>query len=69
MELLCKDGNWYLARFIVKRRDETGKVTHVLYVTRLISETKRKEESLIREVQAANSANAEKSAFPFPFIT
>lgn len=63
MELLCKDGNWYLARFIVKRRDETGKVTHVLYVTRLISETKRKEESLIREVQAANRANAEKSAF------
>ena len=44
-EYLATDGNWHTARFIVKRRRPDGLVTHVLYVTRLISDAKRREQN------------------------
>lgn len=63
IDYLAKDGNWHLARFIVKKRDEKGTVTHVLYVTRLISEQKRREQNWIFMAEEANRANAAKSDF------
>ncbi len=36
-------GHWHQARFIAKKRDETGRVTHVLYTANLIDKTKQKE--------------------------
>ena len=62
-EYLAKDGNWHTARFIVKRRSSEGKVTHVLYVTRLISDTKRREQNWIAIAEEANRANEAKSEF------
>ncbi len=44
VEYLALDGNWHLARFIVKKRAADGRVTHVLYVTRVISIEKRREQ-------------------------
>lgn len=61
-EYLAKDGNWHTARFIVKRRRQ-GKVTHVLYVTQLISDTKRREQNWIAIAEEANRANEAKSEF------
>lgn len=51
MEYRAATGSWHLARFIVKRRDESGRVLNVLYVVRQIdkekqAETKYKEELL-----------------------
>lgn len=62
-EYLAKDGNWHTARFIVKRRDKKGRVTHVLYVTQLISDTKRREQNWIAIAEDANKANEAKSEF------
>ena len=62
-EYLAKDGNWHTARFIVKRRDDSGKATHVLYVTQLISDAKRREQNWIAIAEDANRANEAKSDF------
>lgn len=62
-EYLAKDGNWHTARFIVKRRNRDGHVTHVLYVTQLISDTKRREQNWIAIAEDANQANEAKSEF------
>ena len=62
-EYLAKDGNWHTARFIVKRRNADGHVTHVLYVTQLISDTKRREQNWISIAEDANRANEAKSEF------
>lgn len=62
-EYLAKDGNWHTARFIVKRRNKDGHVTHVLYVTQLISDTKRREQNWIAIAEDANRANEAKSDF------
>ena len=62
-EYLAKDGNWHTARFIVKRRNAKGDVTHVLYVTRLISDEKRREQNWIAIAEEANKANAAKTDF------
>ena len=62
-EYLAKDGNWHTARFIVNRRNEIGEVTQVLYVTRLISDAKRKEQNWIAIAQEANKANEAKTDF------
>lgn len=62
-EYLAQDGNWHTARFIVKRRDEKGRVSHVLYVTRLISDEKRKEQNWIAIAKEANKANEAKTVF------
>lgn len=63
IEYLAKDGNWHLARFIVKKRDENGQVSHVLYTTRLISDTKYREQNWIVIAEAANKANKAKTDF------
>lgn len=62
-EYLAQDGNWHTARFIAKRRNEAGRVTHVLYVTRLISDAKRREQNWIAIAQEANKANRAKTDF------
>ena len=62
-EYLAKDGNWHLARFIAKKRDFSGKVTHVLYVTALISAEKRREQNLIILAEDARRANEAKTEF------
>lgn len=62
-EYLATDGNWHTARFIVKRRNESGRVTHVLYVTRLISDSKRREQNWISIAEEANQANSAKTEF------
>lgn len=46
-EYLAVDGNWHTARFIAKRWNNEGKVTHALYVARLISDEKRREKNWI----------------------
>ena len=62
-EYLAMDGNWHTARFIAKRRDKNGEVTHVLYVTRLISDIKRREQNWIAIAEEANRANDAKTEF------
>ena len=63
IEYLAQDGNWHLARFIAKKRDEQGEVENVLYVSRLISDEKRREQYWIMIAEAANKANEAKSEF------
>ena len=63
MDYLANDGNWHSARFIVKKRDALGNVTNILYVTRLISEQKRREQSWMLLAEEANKANEAKSEF------
>lgn len=63
IEYLATDGNWHLARFIVQTRDEDGNAVRLLYVTRLISEEKRREKYWIVAAEEANKANEAKSEF------
>lgn len=63
IEYKAKDGNWHLARFIVKIRNEEGRAIHVLYATRIISETKRREESLALMAERAKRENEAKTDF------
>lgn len=63
VEYLAKDGNWHLARFIVKKRNPDGKVMDILYVTNLISDTKHREQNLILIAKEANRANEAKTEF------
>lgn len=63
MEYLDKKGNWHTGRYIVKKRNEHGVATQVLYVTNIISEQKRKEQRLISLVEDANKANQAKTDF------
>lgn len=62
-ECITKEGNWHRARFLVKHRDENSKVTHVLYVTRIIDDEKQYEEHLIARAEYADYANRMKSEF------
>ena len=61
------DGNWHEARFIAKKRDEASCVTHILYVTRLISAIKQKElkqQKMLQDAfEAAEAANEAKTTF------
>lgn len=68
MSYHAQDGNWHEARFIEKKREENGRVTHVLYVTRIVSEEKKKElerERLEIACKVAERASEAKSAFLF----
>lgn len=68
MEYHATDGNWHEARFIVKKRDEQGNVTHILYVTKVVSKEKQQEleqEHLKIAYQAAERANEAKTNFLF----
>lgn len=42
-EYQTKEGEWHLSRFIVNSRDENHRVTHVLYMSTVVDENKRKE--------------------------
>lgn len=63
MEYQMKDGNWHKLRFIEKKRDENGKLTHVLCVIRSVSATKKKEQTLLYQVAQAKKESAQKTKF------
>lgn len=63
LEYRMKDGNWHRLRFVEKKRDENGRLTHVLCVIRSISDTKRREQSLLYEVDEAKKDAALKTRF------
>ena len=65
-EYFATDGNWHSARFLEKKRDESGRVTDVLYVTRVISRQKQQEiekERLRIAYEVAEKANEAKTTF------
>lgn len=57
------DGSWHRLRFIVKKRDEAGNVTHVLCTVREISDSKRREEDLLFAADAAKRESEMKTRF------
>ncbi len=63
IEFKTVDDSWFLSRFIVKKRDENNVPTNVLYVTRNISDQKRKEEFWAIEADNQRRANEAKSDF------
>ena len=66
IEYFAMDGNWHQARFLEKKRDENGRVTNILYVTRIVSRQKQQEleqERLRIAYQVAESANEAKTTF------
>lgn len=54
---------WKIARFIVKKRNDEGVVTHVLFCTRSIEEEKRREEGWMTLANEAAQANEAKTEF------
>lgn len=63
LEYRMKDGNWHRLRFIEKKRDENGELTHVLCVIRSIGDAKRREQALLYQVEEAKKEVALKSRF------
>lgn len=63
MEYRMKDGSWHKLRFIEKKRDKNGKLTHVLCAIRSISDAKKKEQMLISQVAEAKKDAALKTRF------
>lgn len=63
MEYRMKDGNWHKLRFIEKKRDKNGKLTHVLCAIRSVSDAKKKEQMLISQVAEAKKDAALKAGF------
>ena len=56
-------GDWHTARFIAQRRDDSGRVTQVLFVMRLISDVKRRERNWIAIAEEASRASKAKTEF------
>ncbi|WP_455720410.1 ATP-binding protein [Agathobacter sp.] len=63
LEYRMKNGDWHKLRFIEKKRDETGKLTHVICVVRSISDTKKTEQRLMYQVAEAKRDAALKTRF------
>ena len=66
LEYFATDGNWHQARFIEKKRDDNGRVTNILYVTRIVSKQKQQEmeqERLRIAYEVAEKANEAKTTF------
>lgn len=63
MEYKMKDGSWHKLRFIEKKRDADGRLTHVICVIRSISDTKRREQILLDQVAEAKKESALKTKF------
>ncbi len=67
MEYRAASGSWHLGRFIVKKRDESGWVTNVLYVVRQIDKQKQIEleykQKLLSTAEEARRANIAKTDF------
>ena len=57
------DGSWHRLSFLVKKRDETGRVTHVLATVRSISDVKRRELDLVYQADAAKREGEMKARF------
>ena len=57
------DGSWHRLSFLVKKRDETGRVTHVLCAVRSISDVKRRELDLVYQADAAKREGEMKNRF------
>ena len=55
LEYRMKDGDWHRLRFVEKKRDENGVLTHVLCLIRSISDTKNWEQSDIRHMDLAGN--------------
>ena len=66
-EYRAASGSWHLGRFIVKKRDESGWVTNVLYVVRQIDKQKQIEleykQKLLSTAEEARRANIAKTDF------
>lgn len=56
-------GEWHICRFFVKKRDESGRVTHVLYANRLTSDFILRERNWYVIAEEANRASAAKTDF------
>ena len=67
MEYLAANGQWHLGRFIVKKRDENGRVINVLYVVHEIDARKKREleyqKKLKETAEEAERANIAKTDF------
>ena len=63
LEYRIKDGDWHRLRFVEKKRDENGVLTHVLCLIRSISDTKKWEHELMYQVEEARKAAALKARF------
>ena len=63
LEYRMKDGDWHRLRFVEKKRDENGVLTHVLCLIRSISATKKWEHELMYQVEEARKAAALKARF------
>lgn len=62
-EYRMADGNWHKLRYIVRKRDENGKVIQAIATIRTISETKRKELNLFFEAEQAKREAKIKTRF------
>lgn len=62
-EYKMNDGNWHRMRFVSKRKDASGRLTHVLCLIRIISDTKRTEENLYFEAEQAKKEVDMKTQF------
>ncbi len=63
LEYRMKDGDWHRLRFVEKKRDENGVLTHVLCLIRSISDTKKWEHELMYQVEEARKEAALKARF------
>ncbi len=63
LEYRMKDGNWHKMRFIEKKRDENGQLTHALCAIRSISETKKREQELLYQIAEAKKDVIQKNRF------
>ena len=57
------DGSWHRLSFMVKKRDEAGRVTNVLATVRSISDVKRRELDLVYQAEAAKREGEMKARF------
>ena len=66
-EYQSRSGSWHLGRFIVKKRNDSGRVTNVLYVVRKIDKQKQIEldyrKQLLETAEDARRANLAKTDF------
>ncbi len=63
IEFRDKNGMWGRGRFVASKRDENGKVTHVLYLTEDITAEKAERDRLIDASERALAASEAKSSF------
>ena len=63
MEYRMQNGDWRRVRLIVKKRNEQGRVTHVLCAVRNISADKKREQELHFKAQEARRETKEKTRF------